>query len=332
MVTHVLIILIKSIKAREAKSMKKEKRFYWLKLSENIFDEHPIVFNLPGGNDAFRLYIELCLKAINSNGVLIFSKKISIFSSLSALTKMDEKIVKQSLKLLIKFDLIIKKEAFILEIKNFSNMIGSVSKDAIRKRKQREKRKNKDTSLLNEKSMVDNVPLLKDNVRDVSQVCPAICPTDLERGKENIRDKEIETRDRYNGSVKTLPIVEVKTSTEKELNNKYISENDFGCFEDLKKIGIIDFNDCRNQKSLCVVYKNIAEEFGSQFVKVINSEVIKKYKRKSMNVSYCAYFKQFYTRFKKNPDKYEFYINFQKRIDEIIKIAQTPWVDNDDED
>lgn len=312
--------------------MKKEKRFYWLKLSENIFDEHPIVFNLPGGNDAFRLYIELCLKSINSNGVLIFSKKISIFSSLSALTKIDEKIVKQSLKLLIKFDLIIKKEAFILEIKNFSNMIGSVSKSAIRMRRMRLKNKDKDTSLSSSELTANNVTPKRNNVNQALRNCDAQCDATLERGKENIRDKEIETRDRYNGSVKTLPIVEVKTSTEKELNNKYISENDFGCFEDLKKIGIIDCDDCRNQKSLCLVYKNIAEEFGSQFVKVINSEAIKKYKRKSMNVSYCAYFKQFYTRFKKNPDKYEFYINFQKRIDEIIKIAQTPWVDNDDED
>lgn len=197
------------------------KRFYWLKLSQNIFDEHPIVFNLPGGNDAFRLYIELCLKAINTNGVLNFNKKISIFSSLAAMTKMNEKILKKSLKLLIKFELVIKRETFILEINNFSTMIGSVSKDAIRKRKQRENRKNKDKSLSNEKTIVDNVPLSKDKVRDVSQNCPTNCPTKLGREEENKRDKEIDIRERFKDDVKTSSNTDVETSVnnKKEINN-----------------------------------------------------------------------------------------------------------------
>lgn len=313
--------------------MKKEKRFYWLKLSENIFDEHPIVFNLPGGNDAFRLYIELCLKSINSNGVLFFSKKISIFSSLSAMTKIDEKIVKQSLKLLIKFDLIIKKEAFILEIKNFSSMIGSVSKDAIRKRKHREKRKNKDLSLLNEKSMVDNVPLLKDNVRDVSQNCPTICPTDLERGKENIRDKEIETRDRYNEAEASLD-AEAKASARNEIKKK-INKRNFSILDAVKILKddhLID-TDTRTIKEVKDFMKLYSDKFPTSelFQEFFFDEIYSK-AIKSRPKDFVKFLSQIYSYFCTHLDEYEVGLKIIKHEKEIIKIAQTPWVDNDDED
>lgn len=313
--------------------MKKEKRFYWLKLSENIFDEHPIVFNLPGGNDAFRLYIELCLKAINSNGVLIFSKKISIFSSLSAMTKMDEKIVKQSLKLLIKFDLITKKEAFILEIKNFSNMIGSVSKSAIRMRRMRLKNKDKDTSLSSSELTSNNVTPKRNNVNQALRNCDAQCDATLERGKENIRDREIETRDRYNEAEASLD-AEAKASARNEIKKK-INKRNFSILDAVKILKddhLID-TDTRTIKEVKDFMKLYSDKFPTSelFQEFFFDEIYSK-AIKSRPKDFVKFLSQIYSYFCTHLDEYEVGLKIIKHEKEIIKIAQTPWVDNDDED
>ena len=313
--------------------MKKEKRFYWLKLSENIFDEHPIVFNLPGGNDAFRLYIELCLKAINSNGVLIFSKKISIFSSLSAMTKMDAKIVKQSLKLLIKFDLIIKKETFILEIKNFSSMIGSVSKSAIRMRRMRLKNKDKDKSLSSSELTANNVTPKRNNVNQELRNCDAQCDATLERGKENIRDKEIETRDRYNEAEASLD-AEAKASARNEIKKK-INKRNFSILDAVKILKddhLID-TDTRTIKEVKDFMKLYSDKFPTSelFQEFFFDEIYSK-AIKSRPKDFVKFLSQIYSYFCTHLDEYEVGLKIIKHEKEIIKIAQTPWVDNDDED
>lgn len=313
--------------------MKKEKRFYWLKLSENIFDEHPIVFNLPGGNDAFRLYIELCLKSINSNGVLFFSKKISIFSSLSAMTKIDEKIVKQSLKLLIKFDLIIKKEAFILEIKNFSSMIGSVSKSAIRMRRMRLKNKDKDTSLSSSELTSNNVTPKRNNVNQALRNCDAQCDATLERGKENIRDKEIETRDRYNEAEASLD-AEAKASARNEIKKK-INKRNFSILDAVKILKddhLID-TDTRTIKEVKDFMKLYSDKFPTSelFQEFFFDEIYSK-AIKSRPKDFVKFLSQIYSYFCTHLDEYEVGLKIIKHEKEIIKIAQTPWVDNDDED
>ena len=313
--------------------MKKEKRFYWLKLSENIFDEHPIVFNLPGGNDAFRLYIELCLKSINSNGVLIFSKKISIFSSLSAMTKMDSKIVKQSLKLLIKFDLIIKKEAFILEIKNFSNMIGSVSKSAIRMRRMRLKNKDKDKSLSSSELTANNVTPKRNNVNQALRNCDAQCDATLERGKENTRDREIETRDRYNEAEASLD-AEAKASARNEIKKK-INKRNFSILDAVKILKddhLIDTDTrtIKEVKDFMKLYSNkfpTSELFQEFFFDEIYSKAIK-----SRSKDFVKFLSQIYSYFCTHLDEYEVGLKIIKHEKEMIEIAQTPWVDNDDED
>lgn len=313
--------------------MKKEKRFYWLKLSENIFDEHPIVFNLPGGNDAFRLYIELCLKAINSNGVLIFSKKISIFSSLYAMTKMDAKIVKQSLKLLIKFDLIIKKETFILEIKNFSSMIGSVSKSAIRMRRMRLKNKDKDESLSSSELTANNVTPKRNNVNQELRNCDAQCDATLERGKENIRDKEIETRDRYNEAEASLD-AEAKASARNEIKKK-INKRNFSILDAVKILKddhLID-TDTRTIKEVKDFMKLYSDKFPTSelFQEFFFDEIYSK-AIKSRPKDFVKFLSQIYSYFCTHLDEYEVGLKIIKHEKEIIKIAQTPWVDNDDED
>ncbi len=315
--------------------MKKEKRFFWLKLSENIFDENPIVFNLPGGNDAFRLYIELCLKAINSNGVLIFSKKISIFSSLSALTKMDEKIVKQSLKLLIKFDLINKKDNFILEINNFYNMIGSVSKSALRMRKMRLKNKDKDKSLSIEKKQVNNVTLERNNVRNALRNSDAQCDADLGREKENIRDREIEIRDRYSEAEASLDAEAKASAIKKSKIEEKLYKKNFNiadAIELLQKDELIP-KDKRQVETISGFMELISKRFPSivLFQAFFIEEILPRTK-KSKPRDFLRYFSQLTSHFFRNPSSYDVGKKILGEQDEMIRIAQTPWVVDDFEE
>lgn len=212
-------------------------------------------------------------------------------------------------------------------------MIGSVSKSAIRMRRMRLKNKDKDKSLSSSELTANNVTPKRNNVNQELRNCDAQCDATLERGKENIRDKEIETRDRYNEAEASLD-AEAKASARNEIKKK-INKRNFSILDAVKILKddhLID-TDTRTIKEVKDFMKLYSDKFPTSelFQEFFFDEIYSK-AIKSRPKDFVKFLSQIYSYFCTHLDEYEVGLKIIKHEKEIIKIAQTPWVDNDDED
>ena len=122
----------------------KETKFYWLQLKEDFFEDDAIQWleeQKPNGRDYAYFYLKLCLKSLKSNGVLI--RKVGNIlipydnKKLAELTKMDFDTVTVAMELLKQIGLIQILDEGQIYITQLENLIGSVSKGALKKQQQR---------------------------------------------------------------------------------------------------------------------------------------------------------------------------------------------------
>ena len=164
-----------------------DKRFYWIKLKTNFFEQDAIDFLLsqPNGSDYIALYLRLCIMTANTNGQLAtqigeilipyddqkIARDAKYFS-------VDTVIV--ALELFKKLGLIYEENDNLLQITNYENMVGSSKMDEHEKRlnaeRQRRFKANQKQKMLESNVTVTHVVTLKDNAE--------------------IRDKSIEIRDK----------------------------------------------------------------------------------------------------------------------------------------
>lgn len=125
-----------------------DKKFYWIKLKTDFFNQDTIDFILQQENGCkyIVLYQMLCLKTANNNGEL--NTKIGEMiipydvEKIQRDTKyFDIDTVRVALELFKKLGLIYQQEDSILKISNFDDMVGSETKWAEKKRIYREKQK-----------------------------------------------------------------------------------------------------------------------------------------------------------------------------------------------
>lgn len=139
--------------------MSDNKKYYWLKLKEDFFEEDTIQWleEQENGKDYCLFYLKLCLKSLKTNGVLIRNvgqilvpydvKKLSDITN----TKSDTVIV--AMEVFKKIGLVQVLENGEIYMTQLENMVGSESKWAEKKRKQRIKDKPEDNVLkLSQKS------------------------------------------------------------------------------------------------------------------------------------------------------------------------------------
>lgn len=122
----------------------KETKFYWLQLKEDFFEDDAIEWleeQKPNGRDYAYFYLKLCLKSLKSNGILIRNVGNILIPydnrKLAELTKMDFDTVTVAMELLKKIGLIKILENGEIYITQLENLIGSVSKGALKKQQQR---------------------------------------------------------------------------------------------------------------------------------------------------------------------------------------------------
>ena len=170
------------------------KRYYWLKLKEDFFDDDTIQFieDQQNGKEYCLFYLKLCLKSLKKDGILVRRVGEILIpydvKKLSEVTRTNVDTVKAAMKLFKDIGLIQVLENGELYLTQLKNMIGSETKDAIRKRKERERIQG-----------VDNVHILSEN-----------CPPEKEIEKDKDIDKELNT---------DIENKEVKTSTKKHSRN-----------------------------------------------------------------------------------------------------------------
>lgn len=151
-----------------------DKKYYWIKLKEDFFEEDVISWIEEQEKGAYysNFYLKLCLKAMNSEGRLI--RKVGEMlipydvKTLSKITGVDQDTVIVAMELLKRTGLIEILENGEIYLTQLKNMIGSESKWAEKKRLQRAKGQSE-----------DNVPLLSGQ-----------CPTEKEKEKEKDKDKD----------------------------------------------------------------------------------------------------------------------------------------------
>lgn len=152
--------------------MAKTKRYYWVKLKEDFFQDEVIswIEEQEKGIYYTNFYLKLCLKAMNSEGLLI--RRIGDMlipydiKNLAKITGVDQDTVIVAMELFKKTGLVEILENGEIYLTQLQNMIGSESGWAEKKRLQREKKKSG-----------DNVPKLEDNVQSKS----GQSPTDIEK-------------------------------------------------------------------------------------------------------------------------------------------------------
>ena len=164
-----------------------DKRFYWIKLKTNFFEQDAIDFLLsqPNGSDYIALYLKLCTMTANTNGQLATQiGEILIPYDAQKIARdtkyfsVDTVIV--ALELFKKLGLIYEANDNLLQIANYENIVGSSKMDEHAKRlnaeRQRRFKANQKQKMLESNVTVTHEVTLKDNAE--------------------IRDKSIEIRDK----------------------------------------------------------------------------------------------------------------------------------------
>ncbi|MBU8791576.1 MULTISPECIES: phage replisome organizer N-terminal domain-containing protein [Oceanobacillus] len=121
----------------------KNRRFYWLQLKEDFFEEDAIDWleEQPNGKEYSLFYLKLCLKSLRTNGILI--RKVGQMlipydhNKLAELTKTNPDTVLVAMKLLTKIGLVEILENGEIYMKQVEEMIGSQSIGAFKKQQQR---------------------------------------------------------------------------------------------------------------------------------------------------------------------------------------------------
>jgi predicted phage replisome organizer len=164
-----------------------DKRFYWIKLKTNFFEQDAIDFLLsqPNGSDYIALYLKLCTMTANTNGQLatqigeiLIPYDVQKIARDTKYFSVDTVVV--AMELFKKLGLIYEANDNLLQIANYENMVGSSKMDEHEKRlnaeRQRRFKANQKQKMLESNVTVTHGVTLKDNAE--------------------IRDKSIEIRDK----------------------------------------------------------------------------------------------------------------------------------------
>lgn len=151
-----------------------EKRYYWIKLKTDFFDREEVkwVMSKKDGTDYMIIFLALCTKAVNSDGVLYtkvgemvipYDSDI-IYRELNGRFK--ESTILAALMCLKQAGLIVESNSNgYMQISNYSDMVGSESSSAQRMRKLRDK----NVSQCDREVTQSDVTLLENSVTPASQ-------------------------------------------------------------------------------------------------------------------------------------------------------------------
>lgn len=161
--------------------MSRNKKYYWMKLPEDFFDDDAIQWlkEQPNGEKYALFYIELCTKSIRNKGVLIRRVGDMLIpydaAKLAMLTNTDIEVVVVAMELLKQAKLVEILENGEIYLNAMENMVGEESESAKRMRRLREKQ-----ALLPSASQCDE---------DVTKKC-AQCSPEIEKEIDIEKEKD----------------------------------------------------------------------------------------------------------------------------------------------
>ena len=132
-------------------SDKQKKRYYWLKLKEDFFEEDTIEWleEQPNGKEYCLFYLKLCLKSLKTEGLLVRNVGNMMIpydpESLAKLTNSKADTVKVAMDLFQKIGLIQMLDSGEIYMNQLNEMVGTETEAARQKRLQRSKEDNVQT-------------------------------------------------------------------------------------------------------------------------------------------------------------------------------------------
>ncbi|WP_297136053.1 phage replisome organizer N-terminal domain-containing protein [Terrisporobacter sp.] len=213
--------------------MTKAKKYYWLKLKEDFFEDDTIswIEEQENGKDYCLFYLKLCLKSLKTDGLLIRNVGTMLVpydvKQLSKITNTDTDTVRVAMELFKNIGLIEILENGEIYLNQLQNMVGSETSKAQLMRNKREKDKEK--KLLSEgNNVTTELPSSYLNEEN--------CYTEIEQEKEKEQEidleteKDIETEQQQ--EIEKIVVDKVKLyfpdTTFKELNaikNEFLKKN-----------------------------------------------------------------------------------------------------------
>lgn len=200
-----------------------DKRYYWLKLKEDFFDEDTIEWleEQENGKEYCLFYLKLCLKSLKNNGVLIRNVGTMLIpydaKRLAILTKTDYDTVIVAIELFKKIGLIEMRENGEIYLSQVESMVGSERKSAERKRKQR----------LEQQKQLKSGEKECDNVTLMSHECHGELEIELELDKEIEIEKDNRYREKINNIDTTTnfiyPPLDKYVDFKKEISEDFMS-------------------------------------------------------------------------------------------------------------
>lgn len=180
--------------------MSDNKRYYWLKLPEDFYDDDTIqwIEDQENGAAYVNFYLKLLLKSLSDEGRLIryVGQRLIPYDvkSLSRLTNTDTDTVRVALELFVKIGLIERLDTGEIYMSQIDEMIGSETQAATRMRKMRARKALKSDNQAEKQEIDDekrnNVTGERNNVQK--------CYTD---NRDKIIDKDIEIDKRDNNNI-----------------------------------------------------------------------------------------------------------------------------------
>lgn len=204
------------------------KRYYWLKLKDDFFDEKYIkaLRKLPQGDSLAIVYLKMQLKSLKTEGIIKYEGIMpDAMTELALLLDEDENVVRLAVEALIRFGVVERWDNDTFYLVQLQQLIGSESQSAARVRKHRELKK---TQLLvgDENS---NTQLALQCNNDVTE-----CNTEIEKSEDienrvKSEEQKKEKKEKY-GTFKNVLLTPTEYATlQSEFSNyseaiEYLSE------------------------------------------------------------------------------------------------------------
>ena len=168
--------------------MSDTKKYFWLKLKDDFFDEKYVkaLRRLPQGDSLVIVYLKMQLKSLKTEGFIKYEQILpDAIAELAMLLDEDENVVRLAIEALIKFGVVERWENHTFYMKAMQELIGSETASAARVRKHRALKNKSENKALPTGSVTQ---ALHGNT-DVTE-----CNTEIEIEKEIDTDIEIEKK------------------------------------------------------------------------------------------------------------------------------------------
>lgn len=239
-----------------------ERRFYWLQLKEDFFEDDAISWleEQPNGKEYSLFYLKLCLKSLKTSGIMIRRVGDILvpydYKKLAEITRTHPDTVLIALKLLTEIGLIKVLENGELYLSQVENLIGSQSYGAFKKQQQRQRAEQKaiqsaPAAALPDASENGGGHLSENRPPDIEIDIEIDIDKEIEKEREKKRVDYQEIINAYNDTCVSLPSVNKLSDARRKaikarLNSGYSIEDIKRCFDKAEKSSFLKGKNNRN--------------------------------------------------------------------------------------